>query len=397
MIYGGRRVAAPIRWGMVGGGRGSQIGYIHRCAAQRDRNFALVAGALDLDAERGRVFGIELGIVPARCYPTYREMFAAEAVREDGIQAVSVTTPNNTHYEITRAALEAGLHVVCEKPLTFTVAEAEELQALARARSRVVAVTYGYSGHQMIEQAREMVAAGELGEIRLVNLQFAHGYHSAPVEEESPAIRWRVDPKFAGPSYVLGDLATHPLFISEHVCPHLKIRRLMCARQSFVNSRAPLEDNAVVLMEYDTGAFGQLWASAINAGSMHGQKVRIVGEKASIEWWDEHPNQLRHEVQGEPVRILERNMGYLHPAALAEDRIGAGHPEGLFEAWANLYDRFAEAMEATDQGDAQRLSRVRYPERLCENSLFGDARWVLGWSSRSAWRGLLCGGCTTAP
>jgi predicted dehydrogenase len=206
-----------------------------------------------------------------------------------------------------------------------------------------------------------MVAAGELGEIRLVNLQFAHGFHSAPVEEVNPAIRWRVDPNFAGPSYVLGDLATHPLFMAEYILPDLRTRRLMCARQSFVKSRAPLEDNAVVLMEYDTGAFGTLWTSAVNAGSMHGQKLRIVGEKASIEWWDEHPNQLRYEVQDEPVRILERNMGYLHPGALAEDRIGAGHPEVLFVAWANLYDRFAEAMEATDRGDTARLSQIRYP------------------------------------
>jgi predicted dehydrogenase len=361
MIHGGRKVAAPIRWAMVGGGRGSQIGYSHRSAALRDGNFALVAGALDLDPERGRAFGTELGIAPERCYPTYRDLFAGEALRPDGIQAVSVTTPNSTHYEITKAALEAGLHVVCEKPLTFAVSEAEELQALARAKNRVVGVTYGYSGHQMIEQARAMVAAGELGEIRLVNLQFAHGFHSAPVEEANPAIRWRVDPKFAGPSYVLGDLATHPLFISEYILPDLRIRRLMCARQSFVRSRAPLEDNAVVLMEYDTGAFGTLWTSAVNAGSMHGQKFRIVGEKASVEWWDEHPNQLRFEVQDQPVRILERNMPYLHPEALADDRIGAGHPEGLFEAWANLYDRFAEAMEATDRGDHDRLSRLRYP------------------------------------
>ncbi len=373
MIYGGKQVAAPIRWGMVGGGRGSQIGYIHRCAALRDQNFALVAGALDLNSERGRAFGTELGIVPERCYPAYRDMFAAEAARPDGIQAVSVTTPNSTHYEITKAALEAGLHVVCEKPLTFTVKEAEDLQALARDRDRVVGVAYGYSGYQMIEQARAMVAAGELGEVRLLNLQFAHGFHSAPVEEQNPAIRWRVDPKYAGPSYVLGDLATHPLYLSELICPQLRIRRLMCARQSFVQSRAPLEDNAVVLMEYDTGAFGQLWSSAVNAGSTHQQKIRIVGERASIEWWDEQPNQLRYEVQDQPVRIFERNMGYLHPAALAEDRIGAGHPEGLFEAWANLYERFAIAMEATDTANTDRRSKLSYPG--IEAGVHG-VRWI---------------------
>ncbi len=351
MLYGEPKIDRPIPWAMVGGGRGSQIGYIHRAAALRDRHFALVAGAFDLDPGLGRDFGTRLGVDPSRCYDDWRAMFAAEAERADGIRAVSVATPNNTHYEITRAALEHGLHVVCEKPLCFTVEEAEELQALAREGNRVVGVTYGYSGHQMILQAREMVAAGELGEIRLVNLQFAHGYHSAPVEDENPAIRWRVDPAFAGPSYVLGDLATHPLYISELICPELRIRRLLCARQSFVTSRAPLEDNAVTLMEYEGGAFGQCWTSAVNAGAAHSQKVRIVGSKASVEWWDEHPNQLRFEVQGEPVRILERGMPYLHAAAGADDRIGAGHPEGLFEAWANLYDRFAVAMDARDRGE----------------------------------------------
>ena len=362
MIYGARQTAAPVRWAMVGGGRGSQIGYIHRSAALRDRTFDLVAGAFDLDPERGRVFGVELGLAAERCYPDYRAMFAAEAQRPDGIRAVSIATPNNTHYEITRAALEHGLHVVCEKPLCFTLAEARELEALSKRRGRIVGVTYGYGGHQLIEQARAMVARGELGDIRLVNLQFAHGFHSAPLEERNPATRWRVDPRFAGPSYVLGDVGTHPLYLSEVILPDLKIRRLLCARQSFVRSRAPLEDNAVTLMEYDNGAVGTLWSSAVNAGSMHGQKLRIVGSRASIEWWDERPNQLSFEVQGEPARILERGMDYLGPAALADDRIGAGHPEGLFEAWANLYYRFAIAMEASDRGDTERLASLRYPD-----------------------------------
>ena len=362
MINGERVTGRPIRWAMVGGGRGSQIGYIHRSAALRDRTFDLVAGAFDLDAARGRAFGAELGLDPARCYADHGAMFAAEAARPDGIEAVSVATPNNTHFPICRAALEHGLHVVCEKPLCFTVAEAEELRRLAGERDRVVGVTYGYAGHQMIEQARAMVASGELGEIRLVNLQFAHGFHSAPVEDLNPATRWRVDPRFAGPSYVLGDVGTHPLYISEVILPHLKVKRLLCARQSFVKSRAPLEDNAVTLMEYDNGAFGTVWSSAVNAGSMHGQKVRVVGEKASVEWWDERPNQLSFEVQDQPARVLERGMGYLHPEALRDDRIGAGHPEGLFEAWANLYGRFAAAMEATDRGDATRLAALRYPD-----------------------------------
>jgi predicted dehydrogenase len=362
MISGEKCIANSIRWAMVGGGRGSQIGYIHRSAALRDSTFVLMAGAFDLDPERGREFGVGLGVAPERCYPDYQAMFEAEAKRADGIQAVSIATPNNTHFEICKAALEAGIHVVCEKPLCFTVEEAQELRKLAADKNKVVGVTYGYAGHQMIEQARQMVARGDLGEIRIVNMQFAHGFHSEAVEQANPATRWRVDPKFAGPSYVLGDVGTHPLYLSEVMLPDLKIKRLMCARQSFVKSRAPLEDNAFTLMEYDSGAVATVWSSAVNAGSMHGQKIRVIGSKASIEWWDERPNQLSYEIQGQPAQVLERGMGYLYPDALADDRIGAGHPEGLFEAWSNLYYRFAMAMDATDRGDTALLETIRYPD-----------------------------------
>lgn len=370
MINGERITAQPIRWAMVGGGQGSQIGYIHRSAALRDGVFQLVAGAFDIDPARGREFGAQLGLSPERCYPDYATLFAQEAQRPDGIQAVSVATPNGTHFAICQAALEAGLHVVCEKPLCFTTEQAEQLRQLAAARGRIVGVSYGYAGHQLIEQAREMIAAGELGEIRIVQMQFAHGFHSEAVEAANPATRWRVDPKLAGPSYVLGDVGTHPLYLSEVMLPQLRIKRLLCSRQSFVKSRAPLEDNAFTLMEYDNGAVGQVWSCAVNAGSMHGQKIRVIGSRASLEWWDERPNQLSFEVQGQPARILERGMGYLHPAALADDRIGAGHPEGLFEAWSNLYYRFALAMDAADRGQPAPL---RYPD--IEAGVEG-VRWV---------------------
>ncbi|WP_294768294.1 Gfo/Idh/MocA family oxidoreductase [uncultured Rhodoferax sp.] len=361
MINGEKPVPAPIPWGMVGGGRNSQIGYIHRSAALRDGVFRLVAGAFDIDAARGRDFGVNIGVAAERCYADYRTMFAAEAARPDGIRAVSIATPNGTHFAISKAALEAGMHVVCEKPLCFTTAEAEELQALAQRRNKVVGVTYGYAGHQLIEQARAMIAAGALGDIRIVQMQFAHGFHNEAVEAANPATQWRVDPKMAGPSYVLGDIGTHPLYLSEVMLPALKIQRLLCSRQSFVKSRAPLEDNAFTLMEYDGGAVGYVWSCAVNAGSMHGQKIRVIGSKASLEWWDERPNQLSYEVQGQPAQVLERGMGYLHADALHDDRIGAGHPEGLFEAWSNLYYRYAQAMLASDRDDQTALAAMRYP------------------------------------
>ncbi|MCH1981056.1 Gfo/Idh/MocA family oxidoreductase [Ruminococcus sp. OA3] len=384
MYYGEKRIEKPLRWAMVGGGKGSQIGYIHRSAALRDFNFELVAGAFDIDPGRGKDFGRMLHVDSDRCYPDYKTMFDEEPRRPDGIQAVSVATPNGTHFEITKAALRAGLHVVCEKPLCFTTEEAQELEALAAEKNKVVGVTYGYAGHQMIEEARRLIQKGVLGEIRIVNMQFSHGFHNAAVENTTASTKWRVDPKTAGPSYVLGDLGTHPLYLSEVMLPEMKVKRLMCSRQSFVKSRAPLEDNSMTVMEYDNGAVGYVWSCCVNCGSMHGQKIRVIGEKASLEWWDEHPNQLTLEVQGEPVRVLERGMGYLDPSALLDDRIGGGHPEGLFEAWSNLYSRFACAMDAADRREPVEFwypdihagaEGVRWVEN-CVHSADNGAVWV---------------------
>lgn len=386
------RLDNPIRWGMVGGGRGSQIGYIHRCAAARDRLFQFVAGAFDVDAARGREFGENWGIASERCYSDYKTMFAEEARRPDGIQAVSIATPNFTHYEILKAALEAGLHAVCEKPLCFTVEQAEELVKLAHRQNRIVGVTYGYTGAQMIHQARRMIKDGMLGEVRIIDMQFAHGYHSSAVEANDPGTKWRVTPEKAGPSYVLGDVGTHALFLAETMAPHLKIDKLLCSRQSFVKSRAPLEDNAFVLLQYSNGAVGNLWASCVNAGSTHQQKIRVVGEKASLEWWDEHPNQLIYAEQGKPVQVLDRGQGYLYQdeEAITCDRMGGGHVEGLFEAWANLYHRFAVAMDRVNHGEAAEnvmasmwfpnindgAEGVRFVEK-CVRSADAGSTWVV--------------------
>lgn len=350
MINGEKIVEQPIRWAMIGGGRGSQIGYIHRSAALRDANFELVAGAFDVDPERGRDFGIKCHVDPDRCYPDYKTLIAEEAKRPDGVQAVSIATPNFTHFEIAKAALEAGLHVYCEKPLCFTTEEAEELEALVKKSGKVMFISYGYCGHQMIEQARQMIARGDLGKIRIINMQFAHGAHNVAVEKKSGSTAWRVDPKKAGPAYVLGDVGTHMVYLSEAMMPEMNIKRLMCSKQSFVEGRQ-LEDNAMTIMEYDNGAIGYIWSSCVNAGSEFGARFRIVGEKASIAWDVEHPNQLAYEVQGKPQSVMQRGAGYLYPEAVADDRIGGGHPEGLFESWSNLYTRFAKAIDKNEKGE----------------------------------------------
>jgi len=358
MINGSKVIDHSIRWGMVGGGKGSQIGYIHRSSATRDNNFTLVAGAFDIVPERGIAFGKELGLAPDRCYPDYKTMFEEEAKREDGIEAVSIATPNGTHYAICKAALEAGLHVVCEKPLCFTTKEADELVALAKEKNKVVGVTYGYSGHQMIQQARQMIRHGDLGEIRIINMSFAFGAYNIKLEESNPAAKWRFDPSKAGISFAMADVGTHPLFIIEAMIPDMKIKNLMCTRQAFVEGRE-LEDNAFTIMNLEgsehvqEGAQVYCWSSSINCGARHYHKIRVVGSKASIEWDDERPNQMSYEIEGEPVRVLERGAGYLYPEARLEDRLLGGHAEGLFEAWSNLYRRFAVAMAASEDAKAE--------------------------------------------
>lgn len=374
MLNGEKLIERPLRWAMVGGGRTGQVGYKHRTGALRDNTaFSLVAGAFDIDAERGKDFGINLGVAPERCYPDYKTMFEEEAKRKDGIEVVSIATPNGSHYEITKAALNAGIHVICEKPLFFTSDEVREIKKLAETKNRIVGVTYGFSGFQILIQARKMIENGELGDIRLVNLQYTHGFHANAVEKDNSAAKWRVDPKISGPSYVLGDLSTHTYYISELLMPNMKIKELMCDRQSFIKSRAPLEDNAHVIMHYENGAVGTMWVSAVNAGCHKSQGIRIVGSKASLEWWDSNPSQLRFEEQGKPNQIMFRGMDYFYEEALEEERLGALHEEGLCDSWANIYLKFARAIDAKNRGDEEFLKTFVYPDI---NAGLEGVRWI---------------------
>jgi len=377
-----KQLERPLRWGMVGGGQGSQIGYSHRDAASRDGMFELLAGAFDIQAERGRAFGQSLGLAPERCYADYRTMFAAEAARPDGIEVVSIATPNNSHYEICHAALSAGLHVVCEKPLAHTITQAQELDALAQKNGRVLAVMYGYTGYEMVQQARAMVQSGELGAVRIVRMQFAHGYHATEVEANDPGTKWRVSPEVSGPTYVLGDIGTH-CFQMGALISGQEVASLCCLRTSFVASRAPLEDDAQVMLRYQSGAVGTLWASAVNVGSAHSFKVRVICERGSVEWWDEHPNQLQVGRLGQPTATYERGHGYLDESARFE-RVGGGHPAGYFDAWANLYRRFGWAMGQPAGVD---LVGMYYPQakdgiqgvkfvQACADSANAGSQWV---------------------
>ena len=337
-------------------------------------SFVLKAAAFDLDFARCVDFGKNLNMDEERLYPDYKTMFAEEAKREDGIEAVDIATPNFQHFEVCKAALEAGLHVICEKPLFFKVEEGEEIKRLAEEKGKIVCVTYGFSGFDLLSQMRSMVLNGDIGEVTMVDLRYAHGFACDPTgDKQAEGQKWRVDPAKSGPSFVLGDLSTHTFYMSELICPQLKLKQLLCDRQSFIKSRAPLEDNAYVLMRYENGAVGRMWASAVNAGDMSSQHIRIVGTKASLEWNDMHPDELYYEVQGQPRQTLVRAMDYLNPEALEYERLGALHYTGLIESWSNLYTRFAIAMDAKNRGDEETLKNLVYPD--LEHGIDG-IRWV---------------------
>ncbi|MEB6538216.1 Gfo/Idh/MocA family oxidoreductase [Serratia plymuthica] len=375
MLNGEKSITRPLRWAMIGGGRLSQVGYKHRSGALRDNTaYQLVACAFDIDAARGRDFGVNLGVPSGRCYDNYQQLLTEEAKRIDGIEVVTIATPNGTHYEITRAALNAGIHVICEKPLFFTTAETKEIKALAEEKGLIVGVTYGFSGHPLLMQMRAMIAKGDIGDVRMVELQYTHGFSAnESADKFSDAQKWRIDPKIAGPSFVLGDISTHTFYISQLVLPEMKIKSLLCDRQSFIPSRAPLEDNAMVLMHYENGAVGRMWASSINAGSMDSQSIRIVGSLASLEWSDYNPGELKYEVQGQPNQTLHHGMPYLDESALADERLGALHTEGLAESWANIYLKFAIAISASQRGDRQTLDSLIYPDI---NAGLEGVRWI---------------------
>jgi predicted dehydrogenase len=362
MLHGEKLIGTPLRWGMIGGGRTGQVGYKHRTGALRDNTaYRLVCGAFDLDFERARDFGLNLGVHGDRLYPDYKTLIAGEAERRDGVEVVTIATPNFTHYEITRACLEAGLHVICEKPLFFTVKECEEIAALAEKKGLVVGVTYGFTGHPLVHQMAAMVKKDMLGEVRIVDLQYTHGFNSGDDANASEAQKWRTNAETSGPTFVLGDIGTHIYYLSQIVLPHMRITKLLCDRQAFIKTRAPLEDNAYVLSHYDNGAVGRLWVSSVNAGSMASQRYRFVGSKASVEWTDTQPNELIYEIQGQPPQILHRGMPYLEEESLRYERMGALHTEGLGDSWSNIYLWIAQAIDAKKRGDEAFLRHHHYP------------------------------------
>jgi len=352
-IEGAKTDAVPrrIRLGMVGGGQGAFIGGVHRIAARLDDRYELIAGALSSDPARAAASAAELHIAAERSYADYRDMAKKEAARGDGIDAVAIVTPNHLHGRIATAFLDAGIDVICDKPLTTTLAEALELVQRVRRSGRLFALTHNYSGYPMVRQAREMVAAGELGEIRVVHAEYAQDWLSTDLESSGhKQAAWRVDPAQAGAGGSLGDIGTHAEHLARFISG-LELAAVSADLTSFVAGRR-LDDNAHVMLRYTNGARGMLWSSQVAPGNENALRVRVYGSKAGLEFRQETPNQLWFTPLGQQPRLITRGGSGSGAAASHATRIPAGHPEGYLEGFAQIYRDVAEQIQARWQGRA---------------------------------------------
>jgi predicted dehydrogenase len=348
-----------IRLGMVGGGQGAFIGAVHRMAARLDDQFTLVAGALSSDPARAAASAAELGIAPDRAYASFEAMAEMEAARTDGIEAVAIVTPNHLHAAPAIAFLKAGIHVICDKPLTATLAEARALADAARASDKLFILTHNYTGHPMVRQARAMVAQGLLGDIRVVQAEYVQDWLTQDLEATGQKqAAWRTDPARSGAGGAVGDIGTHAFNLLSFVTG-LRAQALCAELSHFVPGRR-LDDDVQILLRFDGGARGMLWASQVAPGNENGLRLRVYGSKGGLEWAQEEPNHLWYTPFGEPKRLLTRAGAGAGPEAARVSRIPAGHPEGYLEAFATIYAEAARAIRAAQRGEAA-PAEVHYP------------------------------------
>ncbi|SEQ57873.1 Predicted dehydrogenase [Devosia sp. YR412] len=334
--------ARRIRLGMVGGGTGAFIGYVHRVASRLDGDYELVAGALSSRPEVAKESGRNLGLAEDRIYTSYEDMARAEAARPDGIEAVSIVTPNHMHYGPAKAFLEAGIHVICDKPITSTIEDARKLAEIKPKNGAKFLLTHNYTGYPLIRQARELVESGALGKIRVVQAEYPQDWLAEPVEQagNAPGAEWRTDPARSGAGGAIGDIGTHAYNLLRFVTG-LKTDSVSADLTSFVPGRR-LDDNVHIMLRFDGGAKGMLWASQVAVGSENGLQLRIYGEKAGLEWRQDNPNYMWFTEFGKPKQLLTRGGSITgSPASTMNVRIPSGHPEGYLEAFATLYSQFA--------------------------------------------------------
>jgi len=338
-----------IRLGMVGGGRDAFIGGVHRIASRIDDRYELVAGAFSSTPKKSKASAADLGVAEDRAYGDYVEMAKREARLKNGIEAVSIVTPNHMHFPVAREFLKRGIHVICDKPLTSTLADARKLAKVAEASGALFVLTHNYTGYPMMRQARDMIAKGELGTIRLVQVEYAQDWLSEKLEDTGQKqAGWRTDPARSGIGGSTGDIGTHAFNLASFVSG-LELDSLCADLDSFVEGRQ-LDDNGHVMMRFSGGAKGMLWCSQVAPGNENALKLRIYGDKGGLEWAQEDPNYLWHAPLGQPKRLLTRNGAGATEASQRLSRVPGGHPEGYLEGFANIYSEAAQAIIAHRDG-----------------------------------------------
>ncbi|WP_254446575.1 Gfo/Idh/MocA family protein [Ruegeria sp. HKCCD8929] len=371
-----------LKLGMVGGGQGAFIGAVHRMAARLDGHWELVAGALSSDPTRARTSAAELGLASDRTYTDFQEMARAEAARSDGIDAVAIVTPNHMHAPVALAFLKAGIHVICDKPLAATLAEAETIAKAVEDSGKHLILTHNYTGYPLVRQAREMVARGDLGKIRVVQVEYAQDWLAEPLDNKQAD--WRTDPKRAGAGGCVGDIGTHALNLA-HFVTGLEVKELSADLDKFVEGRQ-LDDNVQVLLRFKGGAKGMLWASQVAVGEENGLRLRIYGDKGGLAWQQENPNAMTFTRFGQPKQIMTRGGAGATKGGLRTIRVPPGHPEGYIEGFATIYSEAAALIR--EAGVNPRRSHLNQLPGImdgrlgmqfimaCIRSSMADARWT---------------------
>ena len=353
-----------LRMGMVGGGPGAFIGDVHRKAACFDGGVELVAGAFSRSPEKSKQMASELYLDPSRCYDSYTDMIDSEKQRDDGIDFVSIVTPNVSHFEIAKAFLEAGFHVVLDKPMTFNVQQAKELKKTVESSGKVFALTHNYTGYPMVKLAKDMVAKGMLGDTLKIVVQYPQGWLAEPIEREgSKQASWRTDPAQSGAAGCMGDIGTHAENLAEYITG-LRIEEI-CADLGTVVQGRKLDDDGNCLVHFETGARGLLYASQISIGELNGLRINIYGSKAALYWRQEYPNDLHFFTADGTVQIYRRGTDAVEPispAAARASRIPFGHPEAFFEAFANVYRNATDTMRAAHDGRKPTELELDFPD-----------------------------------
>ena len=334
-----------IRIGFVGGGPNSFIGYTHRLSARFDNRFEFVAGVFSRDKKKSIKFGESLGIDKERCYNDFKEMAEKEVKRNDAIEALGIMTPSGNHYEIAKEFIKNKVHIICDKPLTSTIKDAENLKKLIVKHKIIFALTHNYSSYPMLREAKEIIQSGKIGKITLVNVEYPQGYTVAiKKKEEKEILKWRLDKNQTGPSMILSEIGTHAYHLLRYVTG-LEVEQLS-AEVSSLSSEISVDDNAFILLRIKNNIRGSIWVSSAATGGENGLKIRVFGNKGGIEWFQDDANNLKFIELNSPTKIITRASNLVSKFSMESSRVAAGHPEGFFEAFANIYTEFADSINA---------------------------------------------------